>query len=121
MLLQLTDSNFLCLLLSLASHLFFLGFVLWQLNDEEMIKRKTKNAPPGPGQGTVGMLTREEWEQFWEVRRMTPFESKLGGRKSKCTNKNRRTNTHAQYYLTSSYSARVVRFYGCPSCHLAFL
>ncbi|GLU17775.1 hypothetical protein SLE2022_341290 [Rubroshorea leprosula] len=42
---------------------------------QEMIERKIKNAPPG--QGTVRMLTREEWEEFREVRPRTPFESKL--------------------------------------------
>lgn len=40
-----------------------------------MIERKIKNAPAG--QGTVRMLTREEWEEFREVRPRTPFESKL--------------------------------------------
>ncbi|KAL2940811.1 Arginine deiminase [Bienertia sinuspersici] len=38
-------------------------------------ERKVKNAPPG--QGTVRMLTREEWEDIREVRPRTPFESKL--------------------------------------------
>ncbi|XP_022718049.1 uncharacterized protein LOC111276567 isoform X1 [Durio zibethinus] len=42
---------------------------------QEMIERKIKNAPPG--QGTVRMLTREEWEEIREVRPRTPFESKL--------------------------------------------
>ncbi|XP_057549046.1 uncharacterized protein LOC130827368 [Amaranthus tricolor] len=42
---------------------------------QELIERKIKNAPPG--QGTVRMLTREEWEQIREVRPRTPFESKL--------------------------------------------
>ncbi|KAE8681132.1 Rhamnose biosynthesis 1 [Hibiscus syriacus] len=42
---------------------------------QEMIERKIKNAPPG--QGTVKMLTREEWEEIREVRPRTPFESKL--------------------------------------------
>ncbi|XWS16838.1 hypothetical protein CRYUN_Cryun33cG0014700 [Craigia yunnanensis] len=41
----------------------------------EMIERKIKNAPPS--QGTVRMLTREEWEESREVRPRTPFESKL--------------------------------------------
>lgn len=40
-----------------------------------MIERKIKNAPPG--QGTIRMLTREEWEEIREVRPRTPFESKL--------------------------------------------
>ena len=40
-----------------------------------MIERKIKNAPVG--QGTVRMLTREEWEEFREVRPRSPFESKL--------------------------------------------
>ncbi|GLT62265.1 hypothetical protein SLA2020_349150 [Shorea laevis] len=42
---------------------------------QEMIERKIKNAPPG--QGTVRMLTCEEWEEFREVRPRAPFESKL--------------------------------------------
>ncbi|KAF2292467.1 hypothetical protein P3X46_018056 [Hevea brasiliensis] len=42
---------------------------------QEMIERKIKNAPSG--QGTVRMLTREEWEKIREVRPRTPFESKL--------------------------------------------
>uniref|UniRef100_A0A5B7AAE1 Uncharacterized protein n=1 Tax=Davidia involucrata TaxID=16924 RepID=A0A5B7AAE1_DAVIN len=42
---------------------------------QEMIERKIKNAPAG--QGTVRMLTREEWEEIQEVRPRTPFESKL--------------------------------------------
>jgi len=29
------------------------------------------------GQGTVRMLSREEWEEMREVRPRTPFESKL--------------------------------------------
>lgn len=40
-----------------------------------MIERKIKNAPPG--QGTVRMIEREEWDEFREVRPRTPFESKL--------------------------------------------
>ncbi|OMO74690.1 hypothetical protein CCACVL1_16542 [Corchorus capsularis] len=42
---------------------------------QELIERKIKNAPPD--QGTVRMLTREEWEEIREVRPRTPFESKL--------------------------------------------
>ncbi|KAA8526636.1 hypothetical protein F0562_008161 [Nyssa sinensis] len=42
---------------------------------QEMIERKIKNAPAG--QGTIRMLTREEWEEIKEVRPQTPFESKL--------------------------------------------
>lgn len=40
-----------------------------------MIERKIKNAPPG--QGSIRMLTPEEWEEIQEVRPRTPFESKL--------------------------------------------
>ncbi|TYK08780.1 uncharacterized protein E5676_scaffold1300G00070 [Cucumis melo var. makuwa] len=40
----------------------------------ELIERKIKNALPG--QGTVRMLNREEWEEIREVRPRTPFESK---------------------------------------------
>ncbi|GMH24305.1 hypothetical protein Nepgr_026148 [Nepenthes gracilis] len=42
---------------------------------QELIERKFKNAPPG--QGTVRMLTHEEWDKIREVRPRTPFESKL--------------------------------------------
>lgn len=42
---------------------------------EELLERKIKNAPPG--QGTVRMLSREEWEEIRDVRPRTPFESKL--------------------------------------------
>ncbi|CAL9030695.1 unnamed protein product [Prunus brigantina] len=42
---------------------------------QELIERKIKNAPAE--QGTVRMLTREEWEEIREVRPRTPFESKL--------------------------------------------
>ena len=40
-----------------------------------MIERKIRDAPAD--QGTVRMLTREEWEKIREVRPRTPFESKL--------------------------------------------
>ncbi|CAI9102740.1 OLC1v1001059C1 [Oldenlandia corymbosa var. corymbosa] len=52
--------------------------ILMMLDDsrsQEMIERKIKNAPPG--QGTVRMLDREEWEEIREIRPRTPFESKL--------------------------------------------
>ncbi|KAI3880963.1 hypothetical protein MKX03_007809 [Papaver bracteatum] len=42
---------------------------------QERIERKIRNAPEG--QGTVRMLSREEWEEIQEVRPRTPFESKL--------------------------------------------
>ncbi|KAM1035343.1 hypothetical protein ACFX13_039330 [Malus domestica] len=42
---------------------------------QELIERKIKNAPAE--QGTVRMLSREEWEEIREVRPRTPFESKL--------------------------------------------
>eukprot|EP00262_Sarcandra_glabra_P000644 TRINITY_DN10782_c0_g1_i1.p1 TRINITY_DN10782_c0_g1~~TRINITY_DN10782_c0_g1_i1.p1 ORF type:complete len:177 (+),score=13.83 TRINITY_DN10782_c0_g1_i1:217-747(+) len=42
---------------------------------QERIERKIRNAPAG--QGTVRMLSREEWDEIQEVRPRTPFESKL--------------------------------------------
>jgi hypothetical protein len=42
---------------------------------QEIIERKIKNAPEG--QGTVRMLSREEWEDIKDERPRTPFESKL--------------------------------------------
>ena len=52
--------------------------VVWQYDDsrsQELLERKIKNAPEG--QGSVRMLTREEWDEFREVRPRTPFESTL--------------------------------------------
>ncbi|CAN0825662.1 hypothetical protein LINGRAPRIM_LOCUS2051 [Linum grandiflorum] len=46
-----------------------------QSKSEETIERKIEQAPAG--QGTVRMLSREEWEEIREVRPRTPFESKL--------------------------------------------
>ncbi|KAI4989915.1 hypothetical protein ZWY2020_038278 [Hordeum vulgare] len=40
-----------------------------------MMKHKIKNSHPE--QGTVRMLSREEWDEIQEVRPRTPFESKL--------------------------------------------
>lgn len=42
---------------------------------QERLERKIQKAPPE--QGTVRMLTREEWDEMQEVRPRTPFESKL--------------------------------------------
>ncbi|ONK69356.1 uncharacterized protein A4U43_C05F22000 [Asparagus officinalis] len=42
---------------------------------QERLERKIQKAPPE--QGTVRMLTREEWDEIQEVRPRTPFESKL--------------------------------------------
>ncbi|MCL7050761.1 hypothetical protein MKW94_028619 [Papaver nudicaule] len=42
---------------------------------QERIEHKIRNAPEG--QGTVRMLSPEEWEEIQEVRPRTPFESKL--------------------------------------------
>lgn len=53
-------------------------FRVWQYDDsrsQELIERKIQNAPAE--QGTVRMLSHEEWEEIREVRPRTPFESKL--------------------------------------------
>ncbi|KAH9610583.1 hypothetical protein KSS87_000868 [Heliosperma pusillum] len=42
---------------------------------QELIERRIQNAPAG--QGSVRMLSREEWDEIREVRPRTPFESKL--------------------------------------------
>ncbi|KAJ6807845.1 uncharacterized protein M6B38_169510 [Iris pallida] len=42
---------------------------------QERLERKIQNAPPE--QGTVRMLSREEWDEIQEIRPRTPFESKL--------------------------------------------
>ncbi|PRQ16863.1 hypothetical protein RchiOBHm_Chr7g0188821 [Rosa chinensis] len=42
---------------------------------QELIERKIRNAPAD--QGTVRMLSREEWEEIRAQRPRTPFESKL--------------------------------------------
>ncbi|XP_038991065.1 uncharacterized protein LOC120114136 [Hibiscus syriacus] len=71
------DTATLLMVLAVAGIALFAKLLM--MNDEsksqEMIERKIKNAPPG--QGTVRMLTREEWEEIREVRPRTPFESKL--------------------------------------------
>ncbi|XP_043708344.1 uncharacterized protein LOC122657638 [Telopea speciosissima] len=48
---------------------------------QERIERKIQKAPPG--QGTVRMLSREEWDEIQEVRPRTPFESKLARRNAR--------------------------------------
>ncbi|KAK7362490.1 hypothetical protein VNO77_04605 [Canavalia gladiata] len=42
---------------------------------QELLERKIENSPAG--QGSVRMLTKEEWEEFREIRPRTPFESKF--------------------------------------------
>ncbi|KAK7251969.1 hypothetical protein RIF29_35608 [Crotalaria pallida] len=42
---------------------------------QELLERKMMKAPEG--QGSVRMLSREEWEKIRELRPRTPFESKL--------------------------------------------
>ncbi|PKA53554.1 hypothetical protein AXF42_Ash009050 [Apostasia shenzhenica] len=42
---------------------------------QERLERKIAKAPPE--QGTVRMLSREEWDAIQEIRPRTPFESKL--------------------------------------------
>ncbi|XP_057435798.1 uncharacterized protein LOC130728360 [Lotus japonicus] len=49
--------------------------MLDESREQELLERKIKNAPAG--QGTVRMLTREEWEKVREIRPRTPFESKF--------------------------------------------
>ncbi|KAF7145895.1 hypothetical protein RHSIM_Rhsim04G0030600 [Rhododendron simsii] len=49
--------------------------MLDESKSQETIERKIKHAPAG--QGTVRMLSREEWDGIQEVRPRTPFESKL--------------------------------------------
>ncbi|VAI18687.1 unnamed protein product [Triticum turgidum subsp. durum] len=46
-----------------------------EATDQERRERKIKNSHPE--QGTVRMLSREEWDEIQEVRPRTPFESKL--------------------------------------------
>ncbi|XP_004505328.1 uncharacterized protein [Cicer arietinum] len=48
---------------------------------QELLERKIKNAPEG--QGTVRMLSREEWDKVRELRPRTPFESKFARPNSK--------------------------------------
>ncbi|KAF9624951.1 hypothetical protein IFM89_016199 [Coptis chinensis] len=48
---------------------------------QETIERKIQNAPAG--QGTIRMLSREEWDEIQEVRPRTPFESKLARPKAR--------------------------------------
>ncbi|KAL6001574.1 hypothetical protein ACLOJK_007312 [Asimina triloba] len=49
--------------------------VLMMITTQEMIEQKKQHAPPE--QGTVRMLSREEWDEIQEIRPRTSFESKL--------------------------------------------
>ncbi|XP_042042758.1 uncharacterized protein LOC121787971 [Salvia splendens] len=49
--------------------------MLDEANAQERLEKKIKDAPEG--QGTVRMLTQEEWEKMREVRPRTPFESTI--------------------------------------------
>ncbi|KAI3465548.1 hypothetical protein Pfo_022211 [Paulownia fortunei] len=49
--------------------------MLDEAKSQERIERKIKNAPAG--QGTVRMLSHEEWDEIQELRPRTPFESKI--------------------------------------------
>ncbi|XP_027163822.1 uncharacterized protein LOC113764001 [Coffea eugenioides] len=71
------DTATMPMILTVAGTALFakLLMMLDESKSQEMIERKIKNAPPG--QGSVRMLTREEWEEVREVRPRTPFESKL--------------------------------------------
>ncbi|RZC85521.1 hypothetical protein C5167_041704 [Papaver somniferum] len=61
---------------AVAVALFAKVLVLYdESKSQERIERKIRNAPEG--QGTVRMLSPEEWEEIQEVRPRTPFESKL--------------------------------------------
>jgi hypothetical protein len=42
---------------------------------QERIERRARKAPPE--QGSVRMLTREEWDEIREIRPRTPFESRI--------------------------------------------
>ncbi|KZV46360.1 hypothetical protein F511_07912 [Dorcoceras hygrometricum] len=48
---------------------------------QERLERKIKNAPPG--QGTVRMLSREEWDVIKDLPPRTPFESKFARSKAR--------------------------------------
>ncbi|XP_056689560.1 uncharacterized protein [Spinacia oleracea] len=50
-------------------------FLYDESRSQELIERKIHNSPPE--QGTVKVLTLEEWEEIREVRPVTPFGSKL--------------------------------------------
>lgn len=62
----------------IASFIIHHFFFFEQYDDskaQERLERKIQNAPEG--QGTVRMLSREEWEEVQEIRPRTPFESRL--------------------------------------------
>lgn len=71
------DTATMPMILTVAGTALFVKLLMMldESNSQEMIERKIKNAPPG--QGSVRMLSREEWEEIREVRPRTPFESKL--------------------------------------------
>ncbi|XP_044397837.1 uncharacterized protein [Triticum aestivum] len=58
-----------------SSRILVFSPVEHEATDQERRERKIKNSHPE--QGTVRMLSREEWDEIQEVRPRTPFESKL--------------------------------------------
>lgn len=79
----------------------------WQYDDsrsQELLERKIKNAPEG--QGSVRMLTREEWENVREIRPRTPFESRFSRPNSRIRTGEplRMVITHTSLYSFLFYS-----------------
>ncbi|KAF7059351.1 hypothetical protein CFC21_066265 [Triticum aestivum] len=71
------DSVTLPMILTAAAVALFTKLLMMEheATDQERRERKIKNSHPE--QGTVRMLSREEWDEIQEVRPRTPFESKL--------------------------------------------
>ncbi|KAF5746181.1 hypothetical protein HS088_TW06G00348 [Tripterygium wilfordii] len=80
------DTATMPLILTAAGIVLFAKLLMMydESRSQELIERKIKNAPAV--QGSVRMLTREEWEEFREIRPRTPLESKLTRPNAKDTN-----------------------------------
>lgn len=84
----------------------------WQYDDsrsQELLERKIKNAPEG--QGSVRMLTREEWDEFREVRPRTPFESTLARPNSRI-----RTGEPLRLVIACASLYALFSLYACRDC-----
>ncbi|VAI33445.1 unnamed protein product [Triticum turgidum subsp. durum] len=70
------DSVTLPMILTAAAVALFTKLLMMEHEDTDQERRERKIKNSHPEQGTVRMLSREEWDEIQEVRPRTPFESK---------------------------------------------
>ncbi|ONM22459.1 hypothetical protein ZEAMMB73_Zm00001d005975 [Zea mays] len=113
------DSVSLPMVLTAAAVALFTKLLMMEheATDQERRERKIKNSHPD--QGTVRMLSREEWEEVQEVRPRTPFESKLARPHARIrTGEPVRLVSRCFLWLVSKMKFCMVLFDGLWYCHL---